>query len=383
MDLRKPDSSPLKEIFDRNIGVRWPWSIGENERVTRDHLKPPSKATTGSSPSSAKDETKSGEPPLRILSIDGGGVRGLIPALVLRELEEQADTPCREMFDVVAGCSSGALIALGLFNSHNPLSADTIAESYRTQSENVFSRHIIKDLGVFDDIGGKYVGVRYSSKALRKMVGDILSDDVLLSEAHARILVPAVDLDLRRVEIFDSDWGQSKMKMVDVALASTAAPTYFDPHRIQFKENDDPRLFVDGGIAINDPAAVAVAKHWGEIQKRGAILVSLGTGEADKEIGPDQFDNSGPLSWLDELPGLTIDSSSHGTYTIVEDLFRALSESGVEADHARINPRLGSRIPLDDADKETLRALSMSVTKWLKNDGGKEQISELARSLRH
>ena len=337
----------------------------------------PERATNGLVASEVRAGRSGPEPdnPLRILSIDGGGIRGLVPSLVLEQVEKVAKRPVSEMFDVVTGVSSGALVAMALFKSKKPLRAADVSQLFRDKAGQVFEAPFIRTplFGINS--------VRYDSTGLRGLIEDLVGKAARLSDCSKRVLVPAIDLRSRRVKLFDSSRDGSPYKLIDVALATTAAPTYFDPHSITLGDGEPSRrAYVDGGLAANDPAAFAVARHWDDIQSRGVILASLGTGKLMKGVQPAEFRNAGAIEWAPELASLTIDSSAHATARVLRELFANASASGPRCQMFRLNPPLVERIGLDDGSDRTLKELSNAFYTWAKDDGD-DLINELVQAL--
>ncbi|MEI7559769.1 MAG: patatin-like phospholipase family protein [Actinomycetes bacterium] len=344
-----------------------PWRRAPEVRA----LGPNAVASPITDETGARTEPGSPQEPLRVLSIDGGGIRGLVPALVLQKIEEEAKRPVSELFDVVAGTSAGGLLALALFKDRKPMSAREVAALFHARAGEAFPSPRLRTplFGV--------TSVRYDSKGLRSLVDELIGDRARLGDSRAKLLIPAIDLRSRKLKIFDSSRHGTPYKMIDVALATTAAPSYFDPHEIVLEEEGhSTRAYVDGGLAANDPAAIVVARHWQEIQRRGVVLVSLGTGRLLGDTGPLDLADRGLKDWKDELAGLTIDSSSHVTYRIIRDLLSSPPDNGLIWRQFRVNPELSRRIGLDDSSPESLKQLTDATYDWGK-EGGDEIITDI------
>lgn len=216
---------------------------------------------------------------MRILTIDGGGVRGLVPALVLAGLEDLAGRPVHEMFDLIAGTSTGAILALGLTrvrpDLERPLSAKEIAKIYNDRGEEIFPR------GALGKAAKLPLGHRYSSEPLRRVVRKEFGE-AWLSEcvAGTDVIVPTYDLDRRGVRVLRS--GSARLdedcdfKMRHVVEAACAAPGYFQPAVLRSRLGSELRL-MDGGVFANNPTMLAIAEVGIE---QSELVVSLGTGDA-------------------------------------------------------------------------------------------------------
>src|SRR3954462_13346265 len=202
---------------------------------------------------------------MKVLSIDGGGIRGLIPALVLAEIERRTERPIAALFDLVAGTSTGAILAGAMTRPH-PMPAARAAELYEEEGPEIFDPSLIKTI---TSVGG-LIDERYDARglvtSLRRHLGD-----ARLSEATVAILITTYDLERRQALVLRRD---DDVSMVDAAHASSAAPTYFEPVRV------GARTLIDGGGFATTPAVLAYAEAGGELE----VLASLGTGEHTRPL---------------------------------------------------------------------------------------------------
>jgi predicted acylesterase/phospholipase RssA len=185
---------------------------------------------------------------MRVLSIDGGGIRGIIPALVLAEVESRTGRRAAELFDLVAGTSTGGILACALTRA-DPQSAAELVELYRTEGPKIFRR----------SLGQR---VRSAGGLLEEKHDDAALDDALsrylgsrrLSDATTRVLVTAYDLQGRQPYFFKS-WREDRDGPLRVvARATAAAPTYFEP--VEY----GGRSLIDGGVFATNPAMCAYAR---------------------------------------------------------------------------------------------------------------------------
>lgn len=197
----------------------------------------------------------------RILCIDGGGLRGTFPAAFLAEMENHLSHPIGSYFDLIAGTSTGGILALGLGMG---LKAGTILALYEQEGPKIFGQHhrpavnfIMRKIRAARWL----VHRKYSSENLKSALADpeVLGEK-LLGESKTRLVIPAWNSKLQSVYIFKTAHHQRlrtdyKASAVDVALATAAAPSYFEQH---ITENDVSLL--DGGIWANNPIAIAVVE---------------------------------------------------------------------------------------------------------------------------
>ena len=213
----------------------------------------------------------------RILSIDGGGIRGLIPAVLLESLEAATGAPARDAFDMVAGTSTGAVLAGGVAAG---FSGEQLASLYRRRGPELFRQ--IPVLGVLRRI---LTGQLYDVARLRAMIAQELGDRAgwRVNDVPIDIMVTAKGLDDGRPWYFVKDRPAENAcrtggyPLVDCLTASAAAPTYFAPWPVA-----DIGLLVDGGTGVaGNPvyqACVEAFEYTNDYRPDDTIVVSLGTG---------------------------------------------------------------------------------------------------------
>jgi predicted acylesterase/phospholipase RssA len=231
---------------------------------------------------------------VRILSIDGGGIRGLIPAVVLCELEERAGRPASELFDLVAGTSTGGIIACALAKG---LAAEEIVPLYREEGPRIFRRSLGRRVtsaeGLLDE--------KHDDAELNAALDTYLGDTTL-GEARMDVLVTAYDLHERAPHIFKSwrdEWRD--VRMADAARATSAAPTYFEPLLL------GERSLVDGGVFATNPAMCAYAEAARLQPGEEVRLVALGTGRLTRRIEHEDAKDWGQLEWVRPLIDVVFD----------------------------------------------------------------------------
>lgn len=192
----------------------------------------------------------------QVLCLSGGGYRGLFTALVLEKLEDKAGKPLEEHFDAIAGTSVGGVLAAGLALRVPASKMRTALERHGPQ---VFDSRL--RVGRWRlPVGNRFrvaYRARYRQAPLAEVIEELLAPQKL-SEVEKPLLLPAVELGANAPQLLVSGGfdraGVSDLKLRDALLATTAAPTYFPPHRV----ND--RVFVDGGLVANAPDLAAVTE---------------------------------------------------------------------------------------------------------------------------
>jgi predicted acylesterase/phospholipase RssA len=276
---------------------------------------------------------------LKVLSIDGGGIRGLIPARVLAEIERRCGRRAGELFDLVAGTSTGAVIACGLTRP-DPLPAEQIANIYVDEGPQIFDRSLLKRITSVDG----YLDERYDSEglvtSLRRHLGT-----ARLADARPAIMLTAYDLERRRAVFLRRD---DDLSMVDAAHASAAAPSYFEPVRV------GATALVDGGVFATNPAMCAYAEIDGDLE----LLVSLGTGEHTRPLPYEQVKDWGRLEWARPVLDVVFD----GTADAVDFQLEAL----LGASYVRLQTPLDEASDeLDDVTPENLAALEREAERLI------------------
>jgi uncharacterized protein len=195
----------------------------------------------------------------RILCIDGGGIMGTQPASFLATLEEDLGEPIGKYFDLIAGTSTGGILAIGLAMG---LTAKELLNLYVNRGPHIFGQTENRYVSWVKDQLRKVRHVataKHDESLLRAELVTVLGDR-RIGDAKSRLLVPAWDADLRSVYIFKTAHHARlktdyKKLAVDAAMATTAAPTYYRRHRTA----DDIGL-LDGGVWCNNPIALAVVE---------------------------------------------------------------------------------------------------------------------------
>src|SRR3954447_23630200 len=229
-----------------------------------------------------------------VLAVDGGGIRGIIPARLLQAIEEELHRPVAELFDLAAGTSTGGIIALGLATpgpgGRPELSAEDLLGLYTEHGHEIFDASLWRRIGTL----GGLRDARYSEGPLERLLQERFGT-AMLSQALLEVVVPAYDLSLPGPFFFKRRYARDEQHTWDVehwraARATSAAPTYFEPAELPPFENEGAHALIDGGVFANNPAACAYAEalpaFTGEAGGDVEIhVVSVGTGEPPPRPG--------------------------------------------------------------------------------------------------
>jgi hypothetical protein len=283
---------------------------------------------------------------VRVLAIDGGGIRGLIPALVLTEIERRSQRRVFELFDLIAGTSTGGILACALC-APDPLPALEVVKLYEEEGPEIFSIALAQRIRS----AGGLLDEKYDSAALDRALERFLADK-RLSEAQPNLIVPAYDTAEPGPYFFKSRKARETPETDDfslslVARATSAAPTYFEPLEA------GPRSLVDGGVFAVNPAMSAfaeVARHDPEAQSE-VVLLSLGTGQRTRKRPFDEVKDWGLVEWARPILDVVFDGISDA---VDYQLRHALPDNA----YWRLQTELvGASDDLDDASADNLTAL--------------------------
>lgn len=298
---------------------------------------------------------------VRILSIDGGGIRGILPAVVLANLERRTGKPISQLFDLVAGTSTGGLLALGLTapaSTGRPMfRAADMVQIYESYGPRIFRRAGLGRLRPF----GHLLTNRYGSRGIERCLQEIFGD-LRLSQALRPVLLPSYEMERQVPFFFRSRMARLRpdhdFAMWEAARATSAAPTYFPPFRLP-GDGEDYFALVDGGLFANNPALCALVEAQVMFpQAKEFLLVSLGTGEARQTVSVEDARHWGVAQWAKPIVGMALQSVSKTVDYQLEKLFGGPAG-------ARRYYRLQTHLPeplaeLDRTSRRQLRELRLA-----------------------
>ena len=288
-----------------------------------------------------------------ILSIDGGGIRGVAPARMLvhmdRALQRAGGPRVSEAFDLLVGVSTGALVAAAL--AAGPSDPAAVVELYRTQGERIFGRQ-----GLLAGLRN-FFRQKHSAKPLEALLKEVFAD-LTLGQLRRNLLIPFYSMhpgEPRAVfahggPAYPPDAGghdYSPLLLREVVRASTAAPTYFNPAEV--RENGASErvayLGIDGGLFANNPALCAYVEARKLFPGEEIVVVSMGCGKA-KTTYPRGIRNWGLFDWIAPAHGVPLlKAVMHGQTDSVDHQMRVLlGPAGGDAFYR-------FEFPLDDVGK--------------------------------
>jgi hypothetical protein len=252
----------------------------------------------------AKERSRNGKL-IKILSIDGGGIRGVIPAMMLQRIEEKLNKPIAHVFDYIAGTSTGGVISLLLAkpqvgSTTEPMySAKDIVELYAEHGRDMFRRSRGYQLQTLNG----WLRNKYPEQSVNSTLQSYLDrgERSTMEEALTNVFLTSYDIE-RRCHIYLRSYDGSDFYMSDAARATAAAPAYFPSVRITNKRGDMTYHLIDGGLVANNPSLMVLADAI-KLSDPGNkyLVVSLGTGSYEEPIRYQKARRRGLFGWA---PGI-------------------------------------------------------------------------------
>jgi hypothetical protein len=340
----------------------------------------------------------------RILSVDGGGLRGLVPALLLRDLELRLGNltgesrPLSDYFHLFAGTSTGGLISLGLTardpkNPDSPsMDAERLVALYRDRGPKIFPPRF----RILRLIWG-FFRPKFSNHALRRAVEEEIGPSPL-STALRDLVVTAYDMTDHRPRFFKR-WtagldGRPDPTMADAAMATASAPTYLPPWEIE------GHALVDGGVFAANPTVAAIAEALkrqiddpAQLAPHELFVVSLGTGFYSEKFAPRPLRTWGALAWIRPrgsepalmramLDGQTASADQWAHMIVNHDIGAPPprpTDVGRGPRYYRIESELATDLEMDDARRKTLDELEEIANRVIETRG--DDLQAIAEKL--
>ncbi|XP_035548306.1 patatin-like protein 2 [Juglans regia] len=324
-----------------------------------------------------------------VLSIDGGGIRGIIPGTLLCFLESKLQeldgksARIADYFDIIAGTSTGGLVTTMLTapnKDNRPLyAAKDINNFYLEHSPKIFPHSSRENfVNSMTSLFGWVVGPKYDGKYLRSLTSRLL-ENLTLTQTLTNVIIPTFDIKLLQPVIFSTNDAKlndlKNAKLADVCVGTSAAPTYLPAHYFETKDAmGRTRNFnlIDGGVAANNPTMMAISEIRKEMLMQNStelngmkkmLVLSLGTGTAKYEEKYTAAKSSkwGLLNWMyndgaTPLLDVYLDASSDMVDFHVSTLFQTLDRKNT---YLRIqdDTLTGDATALDLASSENLQRL--------------------------
>ncbi|MHC2069745.1 patatin-like phospholipase family protein [Bremerella sp. T1] len=317
----------------------------------------------------------------RILSLDGGGIRGLITALWLKRLQQKLEKPLHTYFDLIAGTSTGAILACGISKG---IDVDRIVELYVERGREVFpslpSQLWSRATRLFSDGTS---APKYDGKGLEKVLKDIFRTTVFGSLKIKPTLITTYDVLGREAVVFKNDRPEyHSLRVWELCKASAAAPSYFPSHVLQVNGIDIP--LIDGGVVANNPTACAIAEGMKLNSPRNNpdpcelndfVVASFGTGESTRSISIGESQEWGAAEWALPVVDVLFDGSA--------DSVDYISSQLIDPDkYFRFQTRLEDAYDdMDNASHTNVNALMRIASQYIDHGEGKTRLNALSALL--
>lgn len=337
---------------------------------------------------------------IRILSLDGGGIRGIITCVILRYIEEQLqkiDNPNAKIgdyFDLVAGTSTGGLLATILLVPDNTCKAKFSVEEaldlYAKKGSSIFNvsfwEGLFNPLGLFNE--------KISQKNLEKQLDEVFKN-LELKNLTKPCLITSYDINQRKAKLFCSHEAHSSLEnfyVKDICRATSAAPTYFEPAKIKSLYGQE-FVLIDGGVFANNPALCAYAEarkiKFSDVLKNpektdypdinDIIMISIGTGEILKPYTFEKFENAGKMKWITPLIDILLSSNAETVNYLLTKMYETLGLRN-QKNYYRLMPQLkNDSSEMDDTSQKNIFELIQAGLYFV--DQNREMLNVIAKKL--
>lgn len=290
----------------------------------------------------------------KILSIDGGGIKGIYSSTIIEKFEEKYQCSISDYFDMLCGTSTGGLIALALSLK---VPAKTISDFYIRKGNIIFSKMIFSALKQF------LYGGKYKNNNLKMCLEEIFENKTI-SESNNLLCIPAYNYTDGNTCVFKYDHKQgdlcrdNNIKYIDIALATSAAPTYFPICEIEVLN----KQYIDGGLWANNPSLVglmeALCHFIGKDREYQSVqILSISSLDNHKGNPIRKNKNRSAIKWGADLLNPFFVGQAHFTHNCLTLLQK---HSDIEIDYIRIpstelNEKQLKQVGMDKTTKEGLK----------------------------
>jgi len=320
---------------------------------------------------------------VRILSIDGGGIRGILPGIILTQLEKKlqektANENLRlsDMFDFMAGTSTGGILTLAYLtpnnNGQSKFTAQQAVNLYLDRGDEIFDANLWQKLksgkGILDE--------KYDAKELEEALDDNF-EETKFQDLLKPCIISSYDIRNGKPHFFKqhkSDNENYNFKVKDIARATSAAPTYFETARIK-NDLGTPFPLIDGGVFVNNPALVAYSEvrnmEFNNINQsptaKDMMIVSIGTGSASKQYEYKKTKDWGAVGWIKPIIEIMMSGNSQTVHYHLKQIFGTLNDVD-KNDYHRLEPEvITADKEMDNGSIENMTKLKEDALSYLSN----------------
>lgn len=309
---------------------------------------------------------------IKVLALNGGGVRGLFTITLLAELEaiiekreKLENVKIGDYFDLITGTSIGGILALGLASGK---SARELKQAFEDNAQHIFPLKRFKQKKWWNLLRRSI----YESEPLYETVKSMIGDTIKFEDLNKRVMITSVNLSTGRPKFFKTPHNpmftfDREIRLIDAAMATSAAPTYFKPHYIEKLDH----YFADGGLVANNPSFVGIRevlidmkKDFPNAKPEDVKILNIGTLSEDYCISPATLSNKCGKGYLglwnmgERIVLTTMTANQHLQRFMLLREFKALNieKNYVEIDETIPN-EAASEITLDNASESSLKSL--------------------------
>jgi len=296
---------------------------------------------------------------VKIISIDGGGIKGIVGSTILKEIESRLDKPIHEYVDVLTGTSTGGLISCGLAipdeNGNPKYNTQDIIDTYNVLGTEVFSSsfwHKVKTLWGL-------IGPKYPIDGLQKVLTEKFGETTL-DKALIEVILCTYDLRSGWPVVFSSKEDTTKyVKMVEVCMGTSSVPTYFPS--VQARTENNMFNLIDGGIFAVNPALSAYTLTKKKNRNAKVDIISIGNGHYGELYPYEQTKKWGLMQWASPVSDVILDgigdAINHQTKTLCE------ADGGT---YTRLQFDLPENLrKMDNASEKNMKALVSATTQYI------------------
>lgn len=334
---------------------------------------------------------------IRVLSIDGGGIRGILPGIVLNRIELKLqkktgdpNVKLSDMFDFMAGTSTGGILALAYLtpNEENrpKLTAQEAVNIYLDRGNEIFNvstwRKIKSVNGLADE--------KYDASELEEALDDTFGE-LKLSNLLKPCIITSYDIKNGRPHFFKQHKSNNDIynfKIKDVARSTSAAPTYFETAHVKNVLGTSYPL-IDGGVFVNNPSLVAYSEvrsmTFENIEPspsaENMMIVSIGTGSVSKGYEYKKAKDWGAIGWIKPIIEIMMSGNSKTVHHHLKQIFGTLEEKD-QKDYHRLEPEIiEADTEMDNASTENLLKLKEDGLSYISDKTIDEELDAIVEKL--
>jgi patatin-like phospholipase/acyl hydrolase len=351
-----------------------------------------------------------------VLSIDGGGIKGIVPAMILAEIEKRTNKRIYELFDLIAGTSTGGILSLGLTKPNSDgigaqFKAEKLVELYEKEGTKIFKKNESQKIPYWQLQALRLIFNKFkiqvnpeelfSSKYTREekiqVIEKWLGKKTPISEALTEVLITSYATNIRMPFLFTSNPNQENLTsknfrqvcsgctMYDAAMATSAAPTFFKAYSKKFMDRNKggEYILVDGGVIANNPTSIAIVEamksYNAQISLPEILVVSLGTGTAIRQFS-EEINEWGMIKWVEPLINIVFSGQSEVIDYQMEHLLLKEQYYRFQLDYKNsrlvkrrepsespyvVTEEINVKDEMDDASEENIKNLKKAAQKFI------------------